>query len=112
MQTIERIIAMFEPGSRISCYCTQLSPEPAARSIAMRLAAAKRGGRVPVCEIMLGTGTVRKLISEKRIKALQQAIANRDQEHADLRPAPRTALSQPDDQRRGDACGSRPIPKP
>jgi twitching motility protein PilT len=77
-QTIERIIAMFEPAQH-QLLLTQLALNLQA-VIAMRLAAAKRGGRVPVCEIMLGTGTVQKLILENRIKALQQAIANRDQE--------------------------------
>ena len=75
-QTIERIIAMFDSAQH-QLLLTQLALNLQA-VIAMRLAAAKRGGRVPVCEIMIGTGTVQKLILENRITALHTAISNRD----------------------------------
>ncbi|MCG3126758.1 MAG: Twitching mobility protein [Phycisphaerae bacterium] len=75
-QTVERIIAMFDPQQH-NLLLTQLALNVEA-VIAMRLAYAREGGRLPVCEIMRGTGTVRKLILENRVTAIPQALINRD----------------------------------
>ena len=75
-QTVERIIAMFDPAQH-NLLLTQLALNVEA-VIAMRLAHARAGGRLPVCEIMRGTGTVRKLIHENRATAIPQALINRD----------------------------------
>ncbi len=75
-QTVERIIAMFDPEQH-NLLLTQLALNVEA-VIAMRLAQARAGGRLPVCEIMRGTGTVRKLILENRVTAIPQALINRD----------------------------------
>ncbi len=75
-QTIERIIAMFDPAQH-ALLLTQLALNVEA-VIALRLAHARAGGRVPVCEIMRGTGTIRKLVLENRVTAIPQAIINRD----------------------------------
>ncbi|MBU0640862.1 MAG: PilT/PilU family type 4a pilus ATPase [Planctomycetes bacterium] len=76
-QTVERIIAMFDPAQH-NLLLTQLALNTAA-VIVQRLAHARAGGRLPVCEIMRGTGTVRKLILENRVRAIPQALVNRDQ---------------------------------
>ncbi|MBN2448258.1 MAG: PilT/PilU family type 4a pilus ATPase [Phycisphaerae bacterium] len=76
-QTVERIIAMFDPAQH-NLLLTQLALNIRA-VIALRLAQARGGGRVPVCEIMRGTGTIRKLILENRVTAIPQAVTNRDQ---------------------------------
>ncbi len=75
-QTVERIIAMFDPAQH-NLLLTQLALNIEA-VIAMQLANAREGGRVPVCEIMRGTGTVRKLIMENRVTAIPQAVMNGD----------------------------------
>ena len=75
-QTVERIIAMFDPAQH-NLLLTQLALNTEA-VIALRLASARAGGRVPVCEIMRGTGTVRKLILENHVQAIPQALVNRD----------------------------------
>jgi twitching motility protein PilT len=75
-QTVERIIAMFDPEQH-NLLLTQLGLNVEA-VIAMRLVQARAGGRLPVCEIMRGTGTVRKLIRENRVTAIPQALINRD----------------------------------
>jgi twitching motility protein PilT len=75
-QTVERIIAMFDPAQH-SLLLTQLALNIEA-VIALRLAHARQGGRLPVCEILRGTSTVRKLIHENRATAIPQALINRD----------------------------------
>ncbi len=75
-QTVERIIAMFDPAQH-NLLLTQLGLNIEA-VVALRLASARAGGRLPVCEIMRGTGTVRKLIIESRAQAIPQALINRD----------------------------------
>ncbi len=76
-QTVERIIAMFDPAQH-HLLLTQLALNMEA-VIAQRLATAKAGGLLPVCEIMRGTGTIRKLILENRIGGIPQAVTNRDE---------------------------------
>lgn len=75
-QTVERIIAMFDPQQH-ALLLTQLGLNIEA-VIAQRLAQGRHGGRLPVCEIMRGTGTVRKLILENRVTAIPQALLNQD----------------------------------
>lgn len=75
-QTVERIIAMFDPAQH-HLLLTQLALNLVG-VIAQRLATARAGGRLPVCEVMRATGTIRKLILENRITAIPQAVANRD----------------------------------
>ena len=75
-QTVERIIAMFD-STQHALLLTQLALNIEA-VIAMRLAHARGGGRLPVCEILRGTSTVRKLIHENRVTAIPQALMNRD----------------------------------
>jgi twitching motility protein PilT len=76
-QTIERIIAMFDPAQH-NLLLTQLGLNLEA-VVSLRLARARAGGRLPVVEIMRGTSTVRKLILENRITAIHQALTNRDE---------------------------------
>jgi len=46
--------------------------------ISQRLLPRIGGGLVPALEIMVGTATVKKLIAENRLTALNQAIQNRE----------------------------------
>jgi len=75
-QTVERIIAMFDPAQH-TLLLTQLALNLEA-VVAMRLAHARAGGLYPVCEVMRGTGTIRKLVLEHRPQAIPQALINRD----------------------------------
>jgi twitching motility protein PilT len=78
-QTVERLIAMFDPEER-DLLLTQLSLNLQA-VIAQRLAAATAaagGGLIPVVEILRGSPTVRKCVHEGRYDGLLQAMVNRD----------------------------------
>ena len=73
-QTVERIIAMFDPAQH-NLLLTQLALNIEA-IVAMRLARARAGGLLPVCEVLRSTGTVRKIIAENRASAIPQAVQN------------------------------------
>lgn len=75
--TIDRIISFF-PGIEQTQVRQQLAQNMIA-VISQRLLPHKSGkGLVPALEIMVGTSTVRKLILEGKIRELNQAIQNRE----------------------------------
>ena len=79
VQTIERIVALFDPADR-DLLVTQLSMNIEA-VICQRLAKATQragGGLWPVVEILRGTSVVRKCIMEARYEGIVQAMTNRD----------------------------------
>lgn len=78
-QTVERLIAMFDPTER-GLLLTQLSLNIQA-VICQRLARSTRaagGGLLPVVEMLRGSPVVRKCILESRYDGLLQAMVNRD----------------------------------
>jgi len=81
VQTIERIIALFDPAER-DLLLTQLSMNIRA-VICQRLARATKaagGGLLPVVELLRGTGVVRKCILESRYEGISQVMTNRDED--------------------------------
>ena len=80
-QTVERLIAMFDPSER-ELLLTQMAMNLQA-VICQRLArstAAVGGGLLPVVEILRTTPVVRKCILESRYDGMLQAMVNRDSE--------------------------------
>ena len=76
-QTVQRLISMFPPNER-ELLLTQLA-ENLEAVISQRLAHARKGGRVPVVEILRNSPVIGKIIRENRVSALPQAMTNRDQ---------------------------------
>ncbi len=79
VQTIERIIALFESAEH-HLLLTQLSMNLRA-VLCQRLAPARQsagGGLVPAVEILRGTPVVRKCILDGRYEGIVQAMVNRD----------------------------------
>lgn len=71
-QTISRIIDMFPPHEQMQ---VRLDLADLIRGIAaIRLLRKKGGGRIPACEVMIGTGLIRKLIAENKLSDINKAI--------------------------------------
>jgi twitching motility protein PilT len=76
-QTINRILNFF-PRDEEPLILQQLSLSLRAIMCQRLLARADGKGRTPLCEILIGTPIVSKLLAEGRIADMQQAMRNRD----------------------------------
>ncbi len=74
--SVERILGFFNPIEQN--IIRSLLSENLKGVISQRLLPKTGGGLVPALEIMVGTATVKKLIAENRLTALNQAIQNRE----------------------------------
>lgn len=74
--SVERILGFFNPIEQN--IIRSLLSENLKGVISQRLLPRIGGGLVPALEIMVGTATVKKLIAENRLSALNQAIQNRE----------------------------------
>jgi twitching motility protein PilT len=75
--SVERILGFFSPTEQP--VIRALLAENLKGVISQRLLPKKDGkGLVPALEIMVGTGTVKKLIAENQLRTLNQAIQNRE----------------------------------
>ncbi|MBI4063898.1 MAG: PilT/PilU family type 4a pilus ATPase [Elusimicrobia bacterium] len=72
VQTISRMIDLFPPHEQVSLRA-RLS-DLIKGVVALRLIRRKGGGRVPACEVMMGTPFVRKLIAENKLGEIPKAI--------------------------------------
>jgi twitching motility protein PilT len=73
---VERILGFFTPTEQV--IIRSLLAENLKGVVSQRLLPKATKGLVPALEIMVGTATIRKLIGENKIRALTQAIQNRE----------------------------------